>query len=505
MYHHTMLLLCIALWTTVAAQEPQPIYDYAAQPNLTPLHDQQHQDILKDTNDIHLVEYYADWCGHCRQLAPAVLKAADNLQGLVKVGAVNEATAKKAMADASVTSFPTLKLYLPEVRHNPYTNKPFKQGLAYDGPRTAKGLVDFVAASIPSHVSSVTDGSLSEFVANGTAPKALLFASKPATTLMIKALAYRLRSGLLIGQTLVGEAPKAAAALGVDAAPALFILSSDGDDPLAGAERYSGELKAAALYEFLSSKAAPAPPPADDAATSQPGKGGDLETIDASGVDEAMGLDEAWLLVFGEVSGLDAVASSTKGQMRVARAADELRARLGAAAEGAALVSLPYGAAAKASGVRAFGGDDKSLAEAKKATLESLPSDKVTLVTPGARLVRRVPPGGAHDSLGRGRPPLLGQAVSAAALARAFARVRRQARFCHARQGARPTILRPKGPRGRARLPGSRRAARGWKAAVAGAAVRCSEGRWLHLPQHCRLSRRLLSAAHGSARLKSRR
>ena len=179
MFRHTQLLLCIALWRTVAAQEPQPIYEYDAHTHLTPINDEHHDHILKDTHDIHLVEYYADWCGHCRQMAPAVIKAAENLQNLVKVGAVNEATAKKAMADASVTSFPTLKLYLPEVRHNPYTNKPFKQGLTYDGPRTAKGLVDFVASSIPSHVSSVTDGSLSEFVANGTAPKALLFTSKP--------------------------------------------------------------------------------------------------------------------------------------------------------------------------------------------------------------------------------------------------------------------------------------------------------------------------------------
>lgn len=78
---------------------------------------------------IWLVEFYAPWCGHCKNLAPEYEKAAKALKGIANIAAVD---ATKEQVDVQIQGYPTLKFYV----EGKVTD--------YDGPRTADGIVDFV-------------------------------------------------------------------------------------------------------------------------------------------------------------------------------------------------------------------------------------------------------------------------------------------------------------------------------------------------------------------------
>lgn len=120
--------------------------------------------------DIILVEFYAPWCGHCKNLAPEYAKAAQKLKEhdppipLAKV----DATEHKGLAsEYGVQGYPTLKV--------------FRKGLAYDyeGPRNEDGIVKYMEEQAdpnwkppPEKVVTLTGDNFDEFV--NTHPLVLL-------------------------------------------------------------------------------------------------------------------------------------------------------------------------------------------------------------------------------------------------------------------------------------------------------------------------------------------
>ncbi|XP_075574509.1 protein disulfide-isomerase A2 isoform X2 [Pelecanus crispus] len=85
-----------------------------------------------------LVKFYAPWCGHCQQLAPAFARAATTLRNEsspVRLGKV-DATVQAALANEfGITSYPTLKLFCDGNRTHP---------LAYTGRMDAEGIVHWM-------------------------------------------------------------------------------------------------------------------------------------------------------------------------------------------------------------------------------------------------------------------------------------------------------------------------------------------------------------------------
>merc|ERR1719171_786606 len=140
-----------ALALVALASANEPLYSFDTSPLVELTEDNFEKLVLRDEKHLWVVEFYADWCGHCKQFAKGYEKAANNLQGIVKFGALNADTHKKVSQSQGVQGFPSVKLYVPGTgQRNPYTGKFFKPPLDYSGPRNAKAVVDFVTEKLPS-------------------------------------------------------------------------------------------------------------------------------------------------------------------------------------------------------------------------------------------------------------------------------------------------------------------------------------------------------------------
>ena len=58
-----------------------------------------------------LVDFYADWCGPCKMMAPVVEKLAEEYEGRLKVGKLNIDENMQIAQQYRVTSIPTFIVY----------------------------------------------------------------------------------------------------------------------------------------------------------------------------------------------------------------------------------------------------------------------------------------------------------------------------------------------------------------------------------------------------------
>eukprot|EP00919_Chromeraceae_sp_WS-2016_P066261 GHVR01156784.1.p1 GENE.GHVR01156784.1~~GHVR01156784.1.p1 ORF type:complete len:414 (-),score=94.94 GHVR01156784.1:160-1401(-) len=91
---------------------------------------------ITKSDESWVVEFYAEWCGHCKALAPEYEKAAKALKGVVKLAAVDD---ESLMGQYGVKGFPTLKFFSADNKKNPSD---------YQGERTAKGIIDFATKEV---------------------------------------------------------------------------------------------------------------------------------------------------------------------------------------------------------------------------------------------------------------------------------------------------------------------------------------------------------------------
>lgn len=210
--------------------------------------------LIAKSNHTSIVEFYAPWCGHCKNLQPAYEKAAKNLAGLAKVAAVDcdDDANKPFCGTMGVQGFPTLKIVRPGAKKG----KPVVED--YQGPRTAKGIVDAVVDKINNHVQRVSDKEIDTFLStNNESAKAILFTEKGTTSALLKSLAIDFLDVITVGQVRNTQ-KKAVELFGIEKFPTLVLLPGGDQDSIV----YDGELKKEAMVKFLSQAASPNPDPA---------------------------------------------------------------------------------------------------------------------------------------------------------------------------------------------------------------------------------------------------
>jgi protein disulfide-isomerase A6 len=100
------------------------------------LTDDNFDELLMNSEDLWIVDFYAPWCGHCKNLEPEWNKAATELKGEVKVAKVDATTQSGLAQRFGIQSFPQIKLF---------PSGPKSQNLMEDfnGNRDSVGIVEW--------------------------------------------------------------------------------------------------------------------------------------------------------------------------------------------------------------------------------------------------------------------------------------------------------------------------------------------------------------------------
>lgn len=69
------------------------------------------QELVEKEQGLILIDFYADWCGPCKMMAPLVDQIAAEYEGRLIVGKVNTDEAQKTAVKYNIMSIPTLMLF----------------------------------------------------------------------------------------------------------------------------------------------------------------------------------------------------------------------------------------------------------------------------------------------------------------------------------------------------------------------------------------------------------
>ena len=79
--------------------------------NLTSISDSNFENEVLQSSTPVLVDYWAEWCGPCKQLIPILEELAPNYEGKVKIVKLNIESSNSTAAKFGVRAIPTMMLF----------------------------------------------------------------------------------------------------------------------------------------------------------------------------------------------------------------------------------------------------------------------------------------------------------------------------------------------------------------------------------------------------------
>lgn len=244
---------------------------YADSPDIVTLNKDNFAEIVYDSDEPWVVEFYAPWCGHCKEFAPEYVRAAQSLRGMVRVGAIDCDESKRfCKKKMGVKGFPTIKFFSAE--KNVYPNGEVnKTPVDYEQPRGAFPLVRTALQLIQNYGekidfmredSSKKNSQLDAFLARP--PKntekvklgKVLFFSNKKTVTFFKALTNKFRNVLEFVE-IRNPGKEIKNKFKITKMPSLFVLPSTSDFTetfdfnLESFVRYDGKINFQDIYTFL--------------------------------------------------------------------------------------------------------------------------------------------------------------------------------------------------------------------------------------------------------------
>ena len=173
-----------------------------------------------DAKHVWLIEFYAPWCQHCKRLKPTMERLAKELEGFVKVGAVNCEKEKQLCGVEGVSSFPAIKLKKGSVT------------VSYDGERDLSSLKHWTLEQLPVRVSNVRKPEgLDAFLRKGCGTEracVVFFSDVTETPAWLKVAANELRGRFEFAEVRARNEALALRMTDVAKFPSL-VLACDGD------------------------------------------------------------------------------------------------------------------------------------------------------------------------------------------------------------------------------------------------------------------------------------